>query len=126
MADGCLRVCGGLGGRIEVSEERLQAIRNMAAEYAKAKAQRVYLEHFRKSKRAMLMKQAELDGEKTAVAQEREAYADREYVELLEGLKEATEIEARLYWELRVTEMRFEAWRTKQANERAEKGRYGA
>lgn len=109
-----------------MSEERLQAIRDCAKKYAKAKADRVYLEHFRKSKRAMLMKQAEVDGERTGVAQEREAYADQEYIDLLKGLQAATETEALMYWELRITEMQFEAWRTRQANQRAEQARYGA
>ena len=109
-----------------MSEERLQQIREVSRKYAAAKADRVYLEHYRKSKRAQLMKQAELAGEKTAAAQEREAYADAEYIELLKGLQAATQIEAELYWELRITEMRFEAWRTKQATARAERQRYGA
>ncbi|NBW22096.1 MAG: hypothetical protein EBR82_80510, partial [Caulobacteraceae bacterium] len=43
-----------------------------AAQFADAKAQRVYLEEFRKSKKAMLMR----DSLETALgAQEREAYA---------------------------------------------------
>ena len=43
--------------------------------YAQAKADRTYLEEFRKSQKAMLMKDAEVEGHKTSAAQEREAYA---------------------------------------------------
>jgi len=44
-------------------------------EYAKAKSQRVYLEEFRKTKKALLMKEALSSGIEAANAQEREAYA---------------------------------------------------
>jgi len=39
-------------------EEAAQTIRDKAPAYGEAKAQRVYLEEFRKSKKAMLMKDA--------------------------------------------------------------------
>ena len=55
--------------------------------FAKAKADRVYLEEFRKSKKALLMKDALKQGIEAANAQEREAYADPEYIELLRGLE---------------------------------------
>ena len=106
-------------------EERLHQIRENASRYAKAKADRVYLEHFRKSKLALLMRRYSATHE-TAVAQEREARADPDYLEILEGLREATEIEERTRWELRIVEMQFEAWRTRAANSRAERQRYGA
>ena len=64
--------------------------------YAKAKATRVHLEEFRKSKKALLMRDAMLQGIEAANAQEREAYAHPEYVELLHGLAAAIEEEHRL------------------------------
>ena len=42
-------------------EESTQAIRDKAPKYGEAKAQRVYLEEFRKSKKAMLMREALLN-----------------------------------------------------------------
>lgn len=86
--------------------------------YAKAKSDRVYLEEFRKSKKALLMKDALLRGIEAANAQEREAYADPEYLEVLKGLAEAIEREETLKWYLEAAKMKSDIWRTEQANER--------
>ncbi len=107
-------------------EARLNAIRTKIAEYAKAAADRDHLDEFKKSKLAILMKKYEKAGFYTAAAQEREARADAEYLELLDGLRDATEQAELLRWELRVEEWKFEAWRTRQANQRAERKAYGA
>ena len=88
-----------------------------AKRYAKAKSQRVYIEEFRKSLKAILMKKS---GQDTIGAQEREAYAAEEYKELLEGLRVATEVEEKLRWDLIAAQARVEVWRTEQANYRAE------
>ena len=88
-----------------------------AKKFAKAKAERVYLEEYRKSLKAILMKRSM----ETAVnAQEREAYSHDDYVALLVGLKEAVEIEEKLRWDLIGAQARVEIWRTEQANNRAE------
>lgn len=84
--------------------------------YAKAKATRVYLEEFRKSKKALLM-QTSLE---TAVtAQERDAYAHAEYLQLLAGLREAVEQEESLRWKLIAAQAKIEVWRTESVNARA-------
>jgi hypothetical protein len=98
----------------------LDFIRDHAPLYAKAKSERVFLEEFRKSKKALLMRQAEIDGHKTSAGQEREAYADPEYVELLQGLKAAVEEEERLRWLIVGAQAKIECWRTIEANRRAE------
>jgi len=88
-----------------------------APKFAEAKARRVYLEEFRKTKKALLMK------EHTSLpigAQEREAYAHPEYQELLQGLRVAIEVEETLRWQLTAATMRGELYRTQSANERAE------
>ena len=85
--------------------------------YAKARADRVYIEEYRKSLKALLMKQS---GQDTIGAQEREAYAAPEYKELLEGLRAAVEEEEKLRWHLIAAQARVEVWRTEQANYRAE------
>lgn len=85
--------------------------------FAKAKAERVYLEEYRKSLKAILMKRTI---ETSVAAQEREAYSDPEYLQLLQGIKEATEIEEKLRWDLIGAQARVEIWRTEQANNRAE------
>lgn len=101
-------------------EKAIDWMRDNATSLAQAKANRVYLEEFRKSKKAMLMRDAELDGHKTSSAQEREAYANDEYVQLLEGLKDAVEAEEKLKWMMSAAELKVEIWRTQSANARAE------
>jgi len=85
--------------------------------FAKAKAERCYIEEYRKSLKAILMKRSM---ENAIGAQEREAYAHPEYVQLLEGLREAIEVEEKLRWDLLGAQARVEIWRTEQANNRAE------
>ena len=107
-------------------DERLNELTEIAGKYAKAKAQCDYLDHFRKSKLAILKKNYALvkAGQKflyaTDAAQEREARADDEYLAVLTGLKEATEESQRLFWELRIAQMGCEIWRTQQSTRRAE------
>ena len=78
-------------------EERLNELRELAGQYAKAEAERTYLTHFRQVKLAVLMKQCSIvkSGQHhlypTTAAQEREARADPLYDEILQGLKAATE-----------------------------------
>ena len=88
-----------------------------AKRFAVAKANRVYLDEYRKSLKAILMKQSM---EPTIGAQEREAYAHDDYVALLRGFKEAVENEEKLRWDLIGAQARVEIWRTEQANNRAE------
>lgn len=89
-----------------------------SGKYAQAKANRVYLEEFRKSKKALLMKNALARGYEAVNAQEREAYSDREYIDLLAGIREATEEEEQLRWLLEAAKMRVDIWRSEQANQR--------
>jgi hypothetical protein len=88
-----------------------------ANKFAKAKAERVYLEEYRKSLKALLMKRSL---EESIGAQEREAYAHEEYQKLLKGLQAAVEVEEKLRWDLIAAQARVEIWRTEQANLRAE------
>lgn len=95
-----------------------ESIRAKAEDYGKAKGDRVYLEEFRRSKKAMLMKDCLALGIEAANAQEREALADPEYHSLLKGLAAAVEKEETLKWELEAARLEIEIWRTKQATER--------
>lgn len=98
----------------------LDFIRDNAPAYAKAKSERVYLEEFRKSKKALLMRDAEAAGHKSAVSQEREAYADPSYLQLLDGLRVAVEQEEALRWLIVGAQAKIEVWRTIEANRRSE------
>ena len=99
-------------------EEAAQTIRDKAPAYGEAKAQRVYLDEFRKSKKALLMKNALEMGYEAANAQEREAYADPAYLQLLKGLAAATEKEETLRWEIEAARLDIEIFRTREATNR--------
>jgi hypothetical protein len=88
---------------------------NKAPEYAKAKAQRVYIEQYRKSLKAILFLG---DGGKTIAEREAAAYAHSDYLVLLEGLKEAVEQEESLRWQMVAAEARIEVWRSQEATNR--------
>ena len=86
-------------------------------QYAQAKADRVHLEHFRKSKKALLMSACP---EKAVTAREQYAYSHPDYIALLEGLREAVRVEEALRWRLTAAQLRVEVWRTQEASARAE------
>jgi hypothetical protein len=58
--------------------------------------------------------------ETTVNAQERDAYAHPEYIELLKGIRDAVEIEEELRWKLIAAQARVDVWRSEQANLRTE------
>jgi len=113
-------------------EQRMQQLRDLAKQRAKSKAQKEYLEHFRKSQLAILKKEYAVvkDGAKfmypSSASQDDQARADHRYLETLTGLKIATEEYEYMNWELKIAEMGAGLWQTKQANERAERKGYGA
>jgi hypothetical protein len=72
------------------------------------------------------MKEYELQGFKTAAAQDREARADAKYLQMLIDLRTATEISEKLKWELEILRLGVAVWQTTQANERIERKGYGA
>lgn len=118
---------------MDEEEQRQHEIRLKNEQLAHAKGQRVFFEHYRKVHKALLMKQYEQMRDvndrplySTAAAQEREAYADPDYLDTLHKLQKWTEQESLLALERADLEHRFEAWRTRQANQRAERNRYGA
>lgn len=95
----------------------LDYIRDHAKQYAQAKANRVYLEEYRKSLKATLM--ATQIGEPVN-AREIYAYAHHDYTRLLEGIREAIEVEENLRWKLIAAQAKIEVWRSLSANQRAE------
>lgn len=110
----------------EIIERPLSFIRDKAAAYGNAKAARVYLEQFRKTKKALLMVEAEKAGIKTMAEREAYAYSHDDYVAVLEGLRAAVEEEERLAMLITSAKLRIELYRTEQANQRAERSAYGA
>ena len=101
-------------------ERRLTELRDQATQYAEAEAKRGYLENFKHSKLAILMKEAEVSGIKTVAAQEREARAHPDYLQILDALKHATETAEKNKWLLRIALQGSSLYQTQQANLRAE------
>ena len=100
---------------IPLPTKAAEFIRDNAPKYAKAKSERIYLEQFRKSKKALLMSESD---EKTSAAKEIYAYAHPDYIALLSGLRAAVESEETLKWQLTAAEAKIEIWRTESANNR--------
>lgn len=99
----------------EQAEKANDFIRDKARDYAQAKANRVYLEEFRKSKKAILYQEAPAG---TVADKESFAYAHQDYIALLDGLRAAVEAEETLRWQMVAAEARIEVWRTQSANSR--------
>jgi hypothetical protein len=95
----------------------IQYLIDTAPLYARAKADRIYLDEYRKSKRAQLMSQA---GTEVLGKQETYAYAHADYVGILEGIREAVEIEEKYRWLMTAAQARIECWRTEQYSARIE------
>lgn len=99
----------------EQAEAAADYIRDHAGEFAQAKADRVQLEAFIKSKKAMLMQQASGD---SSAAKEMNALAHPEYIKVLEGLRAAVAIEEKIKWLMTAAELKIDIWRTQEANSR--------
>jgi hypothetical protein len=90
-------------------------IYKQSKEYAQAKAHRVYMEEYRKSLKAILMKRSL---ESTVNAQEREAYSHAEYVQHLKAIQDAIENEEELRWQMVAKQAEIEVWRSQEASNR--------
>ncbi len=95
--------------------EAIDFIFKTAPQYAKASGELAQLENFRHSLKAIKMSQTD---EQSLGAQEREAYRSQEYQDLCKAIGVAVEQKEALRWQLEAAKMRFEAWRTQQANDR--------
>lgn len=98
-------------------QDAVDFIRDNASKYAKAKAERVYIEEFRKSKKSLLMQTFDA---KALGAQERDAYAHPDYIAVLAALQVAVEREETLRWQMVAAQARVEVWRSQEASTRAE------
>ena len=87
-----------------------------APKYASAKATRVQLEEYRKSKKAILASEEE----GSLGAKEMYAYAHPDYVALLFQIKDAIAEEEELRWKLEAAKLRVEVWKTEEYTKRVE------
>lgn len=94
----------------------METMWKIAPEFAKAKGERVYLEEYRKTLKATLMKSC---GMEAIGAQEREAYAHDDYKAHLLGLQAAVEQEELLKWRLVTAQAAIDIWRSQNASNRA-------
>jgi hypothetical protein len=88
--------------------------------YSIAEGNKIYMEELRKTIKAEQMIEAEMMGYKTAITQERMAYASTAYREHLKALREAVEVREELRWMLIAAQARIEVWRSQEASNRAE------
>jgi hypothetical protein len=95
--------------------DAVEFIFKTAPAYAKAKGQLAELETYKSSLKAIQMAKS---GEVSLGAQEREAYRSPEYQELCKAIGLATEQTEALKWQLEAAKLRWETWRTQQANDR--------
>jgi len=84
-------------------EKHAEFIGNFASNYAQAKSNRIGLELKLKTAKAILMKQAYLDGITQVAAQERDALADPEYMGLIDDLMLAVKEEETLKYQLQAS-----------------------
>lgn len=80
-----------------------------------AKGQRIRLEEFRKSKKALLMAASALP---SVAAREQYAYAHAEYLEVLDAIGAAVELEETLRWQMLAAQIKVEVWRSQEASNR--------
>jgi 16S rRNA G966 N2-methylase RsmD len=90
-------------------DKAVDYLRDHAGDYAVSEAQLVYMTELRKTVKAQLMKEFELQGHRTTAAQEREAYADPKYVQHLLALQQAVEQRERNKWLMVAAQARIEA-----------------
>jgi hypothetical protein len=97
-------------------DKALDYLRDNARDAAQAKANRVYVEEYRKVVKAQLMKE---HASMSAVLQEREAYSDPRYAQHLDAIKQAVEIDEGHRFLRAAADAKIEAWRTQSSNTRA-------
>jgi hypothetical protein len=103
-------------------DKAVDYLRDHAGDYAVSEGQLVLMQEMRKTVKAELMKEAELNGHKTTAAQEREAYAGERYKHHLLALQAATENRERTRWMMIAAQARIEAEKANiYANNRTDK-----
>lgn len=100
----------------EEIDKALDYLRDNARDAAQARADRIYVEEYRKVIKAQLMKE---HGSMSAVLQEREAYSDPRYIEHLEAIRQAVATDEGHRFLRGAADAKIEAWRTQSSNTRA-------
>jgi hypothetical protein len=95
------------------AERAMDFLRDNATEAAQAKANRLHLTEYRKSLKAKLMGERTLD---PLGAQERHAYAHKEYLDLLLAIKDAVFQDEKQQWLMEAAKAKIDVWRSLNAN----------
>ncbi len=96
------------------AEKAADYIKNNAIKFAQAKAERVYLEGYGKSLKAILTTHYE----GSVAAKENLAYADDKYLEHLKELRQAVLEEEKLKGLISAAECKIKVWQSINANQR--------
>ena len=99
-------------------EAALDYLRDYAGEAAQARANRLHLEDYLRVVKAQIMRENQL---LPLGAQEREAMADKRYIDHLSAIKEAVAIDEKHRFFLEAAKAKLDCWRTMAATERAHK-----
>jgi hypothetical protein len=94
----------------------LQAMHETGPLLAKARAERIYVEEYRKTLKALLMQQSTSS---SAAMKEVDAYAHDDYQAHLTAIQEATEAEETLRWKMATAQAAIEVWRSQESSARA-------
>jgi len=89
----------------------------LRSEYAKAKADRRYVEEGKKSLLSVIASECQLGSE---AARERHARGDQRYMDMLKTFREAVKAEADADFALESIKIKVQVWQTLCANERRE------
>ena len=92
-------------------ERAVNWMASSAVQAAQARANREYMTEYRKSLKALLMREHQ---SLPIAAQEREAYADERYLAHLDAMKAAIEEDEKMRWLQSAAEAKVSAWQTQQ------------
>jgi hypothetical protein len=99
------------------AQKAIDYIRDSAPEFAKAKADRTYIENYLKVVKAKEMSNSD---KKTLGDREIDAYMSMEYETQLRGMRQAVAIEEELRWRMEAAKLRFEHYKIQCFNNRVE------
>lgn len=98
-------------------DKAVEYLRGNARAAAQAKANRIYMEEYRKVVKSQIMRE---NSNVALGAQEAIAYSDTRYTQHLKAMEVSIEKDEYNKWMMIAAEAKIEAWRTQQANSRAE------
>ena len=92
-------------------------IQETAPKFAKAKADRTFIENYLRTVKSQLMGNSDA----TSLGQrEADAYASQKYVDQLNGLREAVELEETFRWQMTAAQAKLEIWKVCEYSKRQE------